>query len=136
MVRPTKPETCIRKQVSFRPDQAEYIQVLRNEKQLSGICQKAVDVEEALESLPDEARADALSAATQSFFDGWGLSGSYAICQDELAQHEATQGEMVLDAEALSIPPGRLIPCLQELFDLEKECALRKAAVLRNYRSD
>jgi len=135
MVRPTKPETCIRKQVSFRPDQAEYIQVLRSEKRLSGICQKAVDVEAALESLPDGVRDDALEDATQSFFDAWGLAGSYAISQDELAQHEATEKEMVLDADTLGIPPGRLIPCLQELFDLEREYALRKAAVLRKHRN-
>ena len=135
MVRPTKPETCIRKQVSFRPDQAEYIQALRSEKRLSGICQQAVDVVAALESLPDGVRDDALEAAAQSFFDAWGLAGSYAISQDELAQHEATQKEMVLDADTLGIPPGRLIPCLQELFDLEREYALRKAAVLRKYRN-
>ena len=48
MVRPTKTETCIRKQVSFRPDQAEHIQSLRSEKRLSGICQEAVDLEAAL----------------------------------------------------------------------------------------
>jgi hypothetical protein len=136
MVRPTKNETCIRKQVSFRPDQAEYIRTLRSEKRLSGICQAAVDVEAALESLPDGVRDDALEAAAQSFFDARGLAGSYAISQDELAQHEATEKEMVLDADTLGIPPGRLIPCLQELFDIEREYALRKAAVLRKYRKE
>jgi hypothetical protein len=136
MVRPTKAETCIRKQVSFRPDQTEYIQALRSEKRLSGICQKAVDVEKALESLPDSVRDDALEAAAQSFFDECPLSGSYAISQDELIRHEATADEMRMDAEWLGIPPGRLIPCLQDLFDLEREYALRKAAVLRKYRND
>lgn len=135
MVRPTKNETCIRKQVSFRPDQADHIRLLRSEKRLSGICQQAVDVEAALESLPDGIRDDALEAAAQSFFDEWGLAGSYAISQDELAQHEATQKEMVLDADTLGIPPGRLIPCLQDLFDLEREYALRKEAVLRKHRN-
>jgi hypothetical protein len=38
---------------------------------------------------------------------------------------------MALDAEALGILSGNLIQLLQELFDLEKEYALRKAAVLR-----
>ena len=41
---------------------------------------------------------------------------------------------MVLDANTLGIPAGRLIPCLRDLFDLEGEYALRKAAVLRKYR--
>lgn len=36
-----------------------------------------------------------------------------------------------LDAEALGIPAGNLIPALQDLWDLEKEYALRKAVVLR-----
>lgn len=36
---------------------------------------------------------------------------------------------------AVETPVGKLIPALQELFGLEKEHALRKAAVLRKYRS-
>jgi hypothetical protein len=43
---------------------------------------------------------------------------------------------MNLDAEALGILSGNLILALQELFDLEKEYALRKAAVLRKYRRE
>jgi hypothetical protein len=61
------------------------------------------------------------------------VAGSYAISQDELIQHKATSGEISLDAESLDIPAGKLIPTLQELFGLEKEYALRKAAVLRRY---
>jgi hypothetical protein len=38
---------------------------------------------------------------------------------------------MALDAKALGIPAGKLIPVLQALWDLEKEYALRKAVVLR-----
>jgi hypothetical protein len=49
-------------------------------------------------------------------------------------RHEATADEMALDAKALGILSGNLILALQELFDLEKEYALRKAAVLRKYR--
>ena len=60
----------------------------------------------------------------------------YAACQDELIQHEATSEEMGLDAEALGIPAGKLIPALQALWDLEKEYALRKAAVLRKYKRE
>ena len=63
------------------------------------------------------------------------MAGSYAISQNELIRHEATADEMALDAEALGILTGNLIPALQDLWDLEKEYALRKAAVLRKYRS-
>ena len=92
-----------------------------------------MDLDAELEALPDSVRDDALEAAAASFFDEWGLAGSYAISQDELVQHDATSEEMSLDAEALDIPTGKLIPALQELFDLEKEYALRNAAVLRKY---
>jgi hypothetical protein len=43
---------------------------------------------------------------------------------------------MALDAKALGIPAGKLIPALQDLWDLEKEYALRKAAVLGKYRRE
>ena len=62
------------------------------------------------------------------------MAGSYAISQDELIQHKATSEELGLDAEALGILTGNLIPALQDLWDLEKEYALRKAAVIRKYR--
>ena len=131
----TPPELrSIKVGVSFRADQRAALTRLQSDRRLSLLCQRAVDTEAELEALPDGVRDDALEAAAAAFFDEWGLSGSYAISQDELAQHEATQKEMVLDADTLGIPPGRLIPCLQELFDLEKEYALRKAAVLRRYR--
>ena len=121
--------------ISFRADQKAALDRLKLDHRLSLLCQKAVDLDAELESLPDGVRDDALEAAAASFFGGWGMTGSYAICQDELVQHEATSEEMGLDAEALGIPAGKLIPALQELFGLEKEHALRKAAVLRKYRS-
>ena len=121
--------------VSFRADQRAALSRLRADRRLSLLCQKAVDQDAELESLPDGVRDDALEAAAASFFDELILVGSYAISQNELIRHEATADEMALDAEALGIPTGKLIPALQELFDLEKEYALRKAAVLRKYRS-
>ena len=87
-----------------------------------------------LEALPDGIRDDALEAAAVRFFDELILVGSYAISQNELIRHEATADEMALDAEALGILTGNLIPALQDLWDLEKEYALRKAAVLGKYR--
>ena len=121
----TPPELrSLKVSISFRADQKAALDRL-----------KAVDLDAELEALPDSVRDDALEAAAASFFDEWGLAGSYAISQDELVQHDATSEEMSLDAEALDIPTGKLIPALQELFDLEKEYALRKAAVIRKYRS-
>ena len=120
--------------ISFRANQKAYLARMKLDHRLSRLCQQAVDLEADMLDLPDGLRDDALEAAAASFFDEWGLSGSYAISQDGLIRHEATADEMALDAEALGIPPGRLIPCLQELFDIEREYALRKAAVLRRYR--
>jgi len=132
----TPPELrAIKVGVSFRADQRAALSRLRADRRLSLLCQKAVDQDAELESLPDGVRDDALEAAAASFFDELILVGSYAISQNELIRHEATADEMALDAEALGIPTGKLIPALQELFDLEKEYALRKAAVLRKYRS-
>jgi len=131
----TPPELrSLKLSISFRADQKAALERLKADHRLSFLCQQAVDLDAELESLPDGVRDDALEAAAQSFFDEWCLAGSYAISQDELAQHAATQDEMVLDADTLGIPAGRLIPCMQELFDLEREYALRKAAVLRRYR--
>ena len=122
--------------ISFRADQKAAIERLKADHRLSRLCQQAVDLDAELEALPDGARDDALEAAAASFFDEWGLSGSYAISQDELVRHEATADEMSLDADALGILAGNLIPALQDLFDLEKEHALRKAAVLKKYKRE
>ena len=122
--------------ISFRADQKAALDRLKADHRLSLLCQKAVDQDAELESLPDGVRDDAHEAAAASFFDEWGLSGSYGICQEDLEQYEATADEMRLDAETLGIPAGKLIPALQELFDLEKEYSLRKAAVLRKYRRE
>jgi hypothetical protein len=121
--------------VTFRPDQFAIVRRLQDQRKLSTVCQKAVDLDTELEDLPDGVRDDAMEAAAASLFDEWSLSGSYAISQDGGGvRHEATADEMALDAKALGILSGNLILALQELFDLEKEYALRKAAVLRKYR--
>jgi hypothetical protein len=131
----TPPELrAIKVGVSFRADQRATLNRLRADRRLSLLCQRAVDLDAELEALPDGVRDDALEAAAAGFFDEWGLAGSYAISQNELIRHEATADEMALDAEALGILAGNLIPALQDLWDLEKEYALRKAAVLRKYK--
>ena len=109
---------------------------MKLDHRLSRLCQQAVDLEADMLDLPDGLRDDALEAAAASFFDEWGLSGSYGICQEDLEQYEATADEMSLDAGTVGILAGKLIPVVKELFDLEKEYSLRKAAVLRKYRSE
>lgn len=132
----TPPELrSLKASISFRADQKAALERLKIAHRLSLLCQKAVDLDAELEALPDGVRDDALEAAAVRFFDELILVGSYAISQNELIRHEATADEMTLDAEALGILAGNLIPALQELFDLEKEYALRKAVVLRKYRS-
>ena len=136
----TPPELrSLKASISFRADQKAALDLLKADHRLSLLCQKAVDLDAELESLPDGVRDDALEAAAVRVFDEWGLewnlAGSYVICQNELVQRGATSEEMSLNAEALGIPVGKLIPALQDLWDLEKEYARRKAAVLRKYRS-
>ena len=131
----TPPELrSLKASISFRADQKAYLARMKLDHRLSRLCQQAVDLEADMLDLPDGLRDDALEAAAASFFDEWGLTGSYAISQDELVQHAATSDEMNQDAEALGIPTGKLIPALQAPWDLEKEYALRKAAVIRKYR--
>ena len=131
----TPPEPrSLKASISFRADQKAYLARMKLDHRLSRLCQQAVDLEADMLDLPDGLRDDALEAAAASFFDEWAVAGSYAISQDELIRHEATADEMRMDAEALGILTGNIIPALQDLWDLEKEYALRKAAVLRKYR--
>jgi hypothetical protein len=68
--------------VTFRPDQFAIVRRLQDQRKLSTVCQKAVDLDTELEDLPDGVRDDAMEAAAASLFDEWSLSGSYAISQD------------------------------------------------------
>jgi hypothetical protein len=131
----TPPELrSLKVSISFRADQKAYLARMKLDHRLSRLCQQAVDLEADMLDLPDGIRDDALEAAAVRFFDELILVGSYTISQNELIRHEATADEMALDAEALGILTGNLIPALQDLWDLEKEYALSKAAVLRKYR--
>ena len=129
----TPPELrSLKLSISFRADQKAALERLKADHRLSRLCQQAVDLDTELEALPDGVVDGILTAVAYRFAQG--LTGTYAIRQDELIQHKATSGEMALDAEALGIAPGKLIAALRDLWDLEKEYALRKAAVLRKYR--
>ena len=129
----TPPELrSLKLSISFRADQKANLDRLKADRRLSLLCQQAVDLDAELKALPDGVVDGVLTAVAYRFAQG--LTGTYAIRQGELIQHKATSGEMALDAEALGIPVGNLIPALQDLWDLEKEYALKKATVLRKYR--
>lgn len=129
----TPPELrSLKASISFRADQKAALDRLKADHRLSRLCQQAVDLDTELEALPDDVVDGILTAVAYRFAQG--LTGTYAIRQGELIQHKATADEMRIDAEALGILTGNLIPALQDLWDLEKEYALRKAAVLRKYR--
>ena len=51
MGRPCKPEgeKALRTQISYRPDQAEKVQALADQKRLSTICQEAIDAAASVE---------------------------------------------------------------------------------------
>lgn len=133
----TPPELrSLKLSISFRADQKVNLDRLKADHRLSLLCQQAVDLDAELEALPDGVRDDALETAAASFFDECCRSGSYAISQNELIRHEATADEIRLDSDALGILVGNLMLALQDLWDLEKEYALRKAAVLRKYRRE
>ena len=122
-------EKYLSRAISIRPDQAAMIEDWAK-GQRSRICQAAIDQQIALDSLPDGMRDDALVAATADFFGFWQLHGDYAVIGQELAGHEATEGQMQQDAAWLKIPPERLLATLQDLFDMELEMQLRKRAIL------
>jgi hypothetical protein len=67
--------------VTFRPDQFTVVRRLQDQRKLSAVCQKAVDLDAELEALPDGVQDDALEAAAYHFAAS-GLTGSYAISQD------------------------------------------------------
>lgn len=132
----TPPELrSLKLSISFRADQKVNLDRLKADHRLSLLCQQAVDLDAELEALPDGVQDDALEAAAYHFAAS-GLTGSYAISQNELIRHEATADEIRLDSDALGILVGNLMLALQDRWDLEKEYALRKAVVLRKYRRE
>lgn len=99
---------------------------------LSRICQAAVDLEIALESLPERERDKAADEAAQAFWDRYSLEGAYAICNDRVIRHEATEEQMAADAKAFGIEEKQLIALLDDLFGLELEAALRRRLIIRS----
>lgn len=99
---------------------------------LSRLCQAAVDLEIALESLPENERDKATDEAAQAFWDRYLLEGNYAICNDRIARHEATKEQMAADAKAFGIDAKQLIALLDDLYSLELEAALRRGLIIRS----
>lgn len=101
----------------------------RNPGQLSRLAKERVALEIALDSLPDIFRDHAAKDAAQAFFDRYSLQGEYAICNDHIVRHAATDEQMAADAKALFIPVERLMPLLDELYALELEFQLRTRCI-------
>lgn len=99
---------------------------------LSRLCQAAVDLEIALESLPDDEMDQAAEEAAQAFWDRYALEGNYAICNDRVVRHEATDEQMAQDARAFGVDGKQLIKLLDDLYSLELETALRRRLIIRS----
>ena len=99
----------------------------KNPGRLSQIAQKAVDQVMAIEALPEAAIDRAEEEAAQSFWNRYFLEGSYAICNEHVTQHEATEEQMAADARAFGVTVADLILLLDNLYDIEREAALKRA---------
>ena len=106
----------------------------RNPGQLSRMAQAAVDQRVAIEALPEAAIDRAAEEAAQAFWDRRPLEGRYAICNDRVIRHLATEEQMAADARALGVPAEQLLPLLDGLYDLELECSIRRQALLHARR--
>ncbi len=103
-----------------------------NPGRLSRICQAAVDIEIALESLPEGERDKAADEAAQAFWDRYLLEGNYAICNDRVIRHEAADEQMAQDANAFGVGAKQLIRLLDDLYSLELGAALRRRLIIRS----
>ena len=102
-----------------------------NPGQLSRMAQEAVDRRMFIEALPESAADRAEEEAVQAFWDRQALQGQYAICNDRVIRHLATDEQMAADAAAFGVPVERLLSLLDELYDIERDAALRQMIALR-----
>lgn len=99
---------------------------------LSRLCQASVDLEIALESLPESEQDMAEEEAAQAFWDRHSPEGHYAILNDRVIRHEATEEQMAADAKAFGVEEKQLIKLLDDLYSLELEAALRRGLIIRS----
>lgn len=116
-------------------DQASWEWHNQNPGRLSGLTQKAVAQEIALEALPDGIKDDCLENAATNFYGSIIVQGNYMIDGLELSRGEATEEDIEKDAAWLGVSNEKLLDVLQALFDIELEAALRRQVVRRNARA-
>lgn len=97
-----------------------------NPGQLSRMAQEAVDRRMTIEALPESVVDQAIEDADQTFWDRYPLTGEYAICDEHIILNGATDVQMAADARTLEVPVEQLLPLLDELYDVEREAALRR----------
>lgn len=103
-----------------------------NPGKLSQMAQEAVDRRMAVEALPESAVDQASIEVVQAFWDRYDLEGQYAICNDRLIRHKATDEQIAQDARMMRVPVERLLPLLDELYGLELEFQLLKIVSFGN----
>ena len=102
----------------------------RNPGRLSRLCQKAVDREMLFESLPDSLKDQAYDEAAKEFFSRYRLEGDYAVENNGIIRHEATDEQMATDARRFGVPPRDLISILNNFFDIEIDIAMMRKSYL------
>jgi hypothetical protein len=90
------------------------------------MAQEAVDRRMTIEALPESVVDQAIEDADQTFWDRYPLTGEYAICDEHIILNGATDVQMAADARTLEVPVEQLLPLLDELYDVEREAALRR----------
>jgi hypothetical protein len=120
--------SLFRATISIYQPQWEYHK--QNPGRLSKICQKAIDREMTFESMPDSLRDVAFDETGKNFFNRYDLQGDYAIENNSLIKHEATEEQISKDAQCFGIDSSKLIPFLDDLYNLEMEFALCRFALL------
>jgi hypothetical protein len=105
-----------------------------NSGQLSRIAQEAVDRRMAIEALPESAVDRAAECAAQAFWDFYELGGQYAIENERIIRHEATDEQIAADARRLGVPADQLLDLLDELYDIEREAFLQREIAIAMVR--
>lgn len=100
-----------------------------NPGQLSRLAQGAVDRHLSIEALPESAIDRASDDAVQSFWDRYDLMGKYAICNDHIIRHLATEDQMAGDACVLGVSINQLLDRLDDLYSIECEAALLRELI-------
>lgn len=104
-----------------------------NPGQISYLIQNAIDQQIASEPLPDGKRDEALELAAEKLFED--LAGEYAVSDGHIVRWKATAGQMKRDAAFLGIDVDQILACLDELWQIEWDHAIRAAAILERYKS-